>query len=129
MPKFSSRSKHELQSCCLDLQELFKEVVKHYDCTIIQGYRGAEEQARYFASGKSTLEYPNSKHNKRPSRAVDVAPYPINWTDKNRFYHFAGYVQAVADTMGLKIRWGGDWDGDKDFSDQSFDDLVHFEVN
>jgi peptidoglycan L-alanyl-D-glutamate endopeptidase CwlK len=26
------------------------------------------------------------------------------------------------------IRWGGDWDGDQDFRDQTFDDLAHFEL-
>jgi len=25
-----------------------------------------------------------------PSDAVDVAPYPIDWNDKERFYYFAG---------------------------------------
>jgi hypothetical protein len=26
------------------------------------------------------------------------------------------------------LRFGMDWDGDLDFSDQTFDDLVHFEL-
>jgi hypothetical protein len=30
--------------------------------------------------------------------------------------------------MGIGLRWGGDWDSDKDFSDQNFDDLVHWEL-
>ena len=29
--------------------------------------------------------------------------------------------------MDIKIRWGGNWDGG-DLEQQSFDDLVHFEL-
>ena len=29
--------------------------------------------------------------------------------------------------MGIKIRWGGDWDSDTQVNDNKFDDLVHFE--
>jgi len=30
--------------------------------------------------------------------------------------------------MGMKIRWGGDWDMDTQTKDNKFDDLVHFEL-
>lgn len=67
-------------------------------------------------------------HNKTPSLAVDVAPWPIDWNDKNRFYHFAGRVQGIAQMFNIKIRWGGDWDSDNDLKDQNFYDLPHFEL-
>jgi peptidoglycan L-alanyl-D-glutamate endopeptidase CwlK len=35
---------------------------------------------------------------------------------------------GVASQMGLKIRWGGDWDMDTQTKDNKFDDLVHFEL-
>ena len=63
-----------------------------------------------------------------PSLAIDAAPSPIDWNDRERFFYFAGVVKGVAEEMGIKIRWGGDWDGDNDFDDQTFDDLVHFEL-
>ena len=59
---------------------------------------------------------------------IDVAPCPIQWNNSKRFYHFAGYVKGVADSLGIKICWGGDWDKDNDFDDQTFNDLVHFEL-
>lgn len=34
----------------------------------------------------------------------------------------------AASTTGVKIRWGGDWDGDWIHTDQSFHDLPHFEL-
>jgi peptidoglycan L-alanyl-D-glutamate endopeptidase CwlK len=33
----------------------------------------------------------------------------------------------VASEEGVNVRWGGDWDGDRDIDDQTFDDLPHFE--
>lgn len=41
---------------------------------------------------------------------------------------FAGYVMRVADELGIKLRYGGDWDGDKKTADQSFNDLPHYEI-
>ena len=128
MPKFSDKSLGILRGCHSDLIRLFQEVIKNYDCTVLCGQRTKEEQDEAFRTGKSKLEYPNSKHNKSPSMAVDVVPYPIDWKDTKRFYHFMGYVKGIADQLDIKIRCGGDWDGDNDFKDQSFHDLPHFEL-
>lgn len=128
MPSFGKSSTERLATCHPKLQELFNEVVKNYDCSILQGTRSKEEQDEYYRTGRSKVQYPNSKHNSMPSNAVDVAPYPIDWENTNRFYHFAGYVNGVAEQLGITLRWGGDWDSDKDFSDQTFNDLPHFEI-
>ena len=37
--------------------------------------------------GRSKLSWLESKHNCEPSRAVDIAPYPIDWDDRERFSH------------------------------------------
>ena len=128
MPIFGKRSKKNLSECHPDLQKLFNNVVKNYDCSVIEGHRGKEEQDKLYHGGKSKVKYPRSKHNKSPSLAADVVPYPIDWNDEIRFYHFVGYVKGVADKLGIKIRCGADWDGDNTFSDQTFHDLPHFEL-
>lgn len=128
MPEFSEASKAKLSSCHPKLRQLFEEVVKHYDCTILCGHRGKEEQELAVKQGKSKLTWPLSKHNTIPSLAIDVVPYPIGWEDHSRFYHFAGFVLATALRMGIDIRWGGDWDGDLNFKEESFRDLPHFEL-
>jgi len=128
MYKFGTRSTKNLSEAHPDLQALFNEVIKHYDCTVIEGYRGEDEQNKAYHAGASKLKFPQSKHNKTPSLAVDVCPYPIDWKDKDRFYHFVGFVKGVASQMGINIRCGADWDGDNDFKDQSFHDLPHFEL-
>ena len=80
------------------------------------------------------LRWPQGKHNSMPSQAVDVAPYPINWHDRERFHYFAGYVMGVAERLRQEgkirsyLRWGGDWSMDTQVKDNRFDDLVHFEI-
>lgn len=102
-------------------------MVKEFDCTILVGHRPEEEQNTAFNDGKSQLQWPDGEHNSLPSKAVDAAPYPVDWLDRERFTLFAGYVKGVAFMMGIKIRWGGDWDSDTQVNDNKFDDLVHFE--
>ena len=128
MPKLGRRSKKNLSEAHLLLQELFEEVIKHYDCSIIEGKRPQEEQDKLYHAGKSKLKFPQSKHNKPPSLAVDVVPYPVDWNNTKRFYHFGGLVIGIAASMGIDIRWGGDWDSDNTFKDQTFHDLPHFEL-
>lgn len=128
MPKFCLQSEMRLSTCEKPLQDLFNEVIKTYDCAIICGFRDEKEQQRAFENGVSKKKFPNSKHNKYLSSAVDVAPCPVVWNEIDRFYHFAGYVQAVADRLNIAIRWGGRFDETKSFSHQTFKDLVHFEL-
>lgn len=128
MPKFSSISRERLETCDERLQKVFQEVIKYFDCSIIEGHRGQALQDLYFSQGKSKVKWPDGEHNKLPSRAVDVMPYPINWKDIERVCYFAGYVMATALSMGIKLRWGKDWDGDTDLNDQSFKDGPHYEI-
>jgi peptidoglycan LD-endopeptidase CwlK len=135
MPKFSQTSLKRLATCHPDLRFLFMEVIKTFDCTVLEGYRDREAQEAAFKAGNSKLHYPFGKHNSVPSLAVDVAPYPIDWNNAKRFYWFAGYVMGIADRLKLegemlyKVRFGGDWDRDYDITNEKgLRDLVHFEL-
>lgn len=128
MPSFSSKSKTKLDTAHADLQKLFNEVIKHWDCTVLEGHRTEQRQNELYETGKSKVRYPNSKHNASPSRAVDVVPYPIDWNDWNRFYAFVGYVLATADQLGIEVVSGLDWNDNKNFKDQSFMDAPHFQL-
>ena len=135
MPEFSNKSLNKLETCDARLITLMEAVVRFQDCTILYGTRSEEQQNELYNKGNSKVQYPNSKHNSYPSLAVDVAPYPIpkDWgeTEKKewvKFYQFAAIVIYEARRLGLNLRWGGNWDGDNDYTDQTFDDLVHFEL-
>lgn len=127
MPVFSHQSKSQLATCNERIQEVLREAIKIFDFTVLEGHRDKEEQERMVEEGKSQLHWPESKHNTEPSRAVDVAPYPIDWDDRERFFYLAGTVLTIAARKGYKFRWGGDWNMNGNFEDQSFDDLPHFE--
>lgn len=126
MPQFSRRSLDNLATAHIDLQRLFFEVIKYFDCAVLEGYRTLEKQRRLYDDGKSlTLR---GKHNMKPSMAVDVAPYPIEWANTERFRYFGGFVMGIAKMMWIPIRYGGDWDGDTILTDQTLIDLPHYEL-
>lgn len=120
MNRFSKPSMDRLLTCHQDLQRLFFEVIKKQDCSILCGFRDEKDQDKAFNTGKSKLQWPHSKHNSNPSMAVDVAPYPIDWVDTERFKEFAQVVLATAQEIGVKVVWGGHW--------EEFPDLPHFEL-
>lgn len=141
MPSFSESSLEKLHTCHPNLQILFKEVVKWFDCTVIYGHRTREEQARLYAQGRTApgkivtqkdgvekLSKHQGEGGEPPSLAVDVVPYPVDWQDEERMVYFAGFVIGVAKMKGIAVRWGGDWDSDTETSDTNFRDLPHFEL-
>ena len=128
MPLFGKVSKERLATAHPYLQKLFNEIIKTNDCSVTEGHRGKELQNKYFDEGKSKVKFPNGRHNQKPSLAVDVTPYPVDYNDRERQTLFAGYVLGVASQMGLNIRWGGDWNKDFSVSDNRFDDMPHFEL-
>lgn len=121
MYKYGKKSKAKLETCHPDLQDIFNELVKVMDVTILEGHRGQILQDLYFSQGKSKVKWPNGKHNKKPSKAVDSAPYPIDWKDEKRFIYMAGIIKGIAHMKGIKIRQGIDWNGDNLFNESWFD--------
>lgn len=134
MPRFSQESFSKLSTCHIDLQVLFFEVVKTFDCVILEGYRNEQDQEAAFNRGATTLHYPHGKHNHQPSLAVDVAPYPIDWKNTKQFIFFGGFVLGIAEQLFVrekithKIRWGGDFNMNHNPGDDKFFDGVHFEI-
>ena len=128
MPNFGKKSRKQLLTCDYRLQEVFNEVIKDFDCSVLEGHRDERTQDRLFEEGKTKVRYPMGRHNTKPSRAVDVVPYPIDWKDRERFCFFAGYVLGVASRMGVSLRWGGDWNMNFEVDDNNFDDFPHFEL-
>ena len=143
MPSFNQKSKDNLKGCNFILQQLFNEVINFIDCSVICGHRGEAEQNAAFISGASKVKYPDSNHNKFPSKAVDVYPYPYDWEagtwklndlimegdiikinrfleNLKNFYLLAGVGKGIAWELGIKVKWGGDW--------KNFKDLPHWEV-
>ena len=128
MPRFGRKSRERLSTCDNRLQDVFNEVIKTVDCSVIEGHRSKERQNKLYEEGKTKVRYPDGRHNASPSRAADVVPYPIDWNDRERFHLFAGFVIGIAKSMGIKLRWGGDWNMNWEVDDNKFDDFPYFEI-
>lgn len=134
MPILSERSKGRLAECHPDLAAVVAKAIAVTDFTVVCGRRGRAEQERAVELGRSKLHYPASKHNAEPpdlSRAVDLAPFrdgAIQWADRQAFVYLAGVIRGIAGTMGVKIRWGGDFNRNDNQHDDNFVDMPHFEL-
>ena len=103
------------------------EAIKYVDISVLEGFRDEATQNDYYRRGMSKLKFPQGKHNVYPSLAVDIAPYPIVWTDMKRFRSVAFFIKGIAISMGIKVRLGIDWN-DNFKGDESFIDGPHIEL-
>ena len=130
MPRFGKRSRKRLKGVDDNLVKVLEKVVKYFDITIIEGLRSQERQEQLLADGKTKVKF--GKH--CDGKAVDIAPYPIDWRARDDFHYLGGFVLGIAASMGINIRWGGDWSSSslkeeaRTTKDNNFDDLVHFEI-
>ena len=124
MPKFGKRSRERMKGVDSRLINVMNELIKLMDVTIIEGLRTKERQEELVAKGASKTKF--SKHIE--GKALDVAPYPIDWENRDGFYYMGGMIRGIAQQLGYDIRYGGDWDSDGQTKDNNFDDLVHVEI-
>ena len=153
MNEYSASSSRKLATCHPDLQRLFRSVLQDRDNTIIFGHRTPTLQFDLFKQGRvlqdgiwvisdkdavitncDGFDKP-SMHNYMKdgqpySLAVDSAPYTNGrmLTSEVGLAYYAGYVMHRAEQLGIPLRWGGDWDGDNDDTDQRLHDLFHYEL-
>ena len=135
--RLGNTSRERLETCDPRLQLVIRGALATglIDMSVTEGVRSEQKQNEYYAAGKSRLKWPRGKHNvtspDQKSTAVDVAPY-VNGKlsyDQRHCCFMAGIIMGVAQSIGFKIRWGGNWDMDGEpVSDQDFQDLVHFEL-
>ena len=134
---WGTKSSHELTTIHTDLYMVLNKALQIgiIDMTVLQGRRGRQEQDHYCANGRSEVWWPDSKHNVLHeddlSDAVDVAPHikgiGVSY-DKHHCCVMAGVILTCAKLLKIPIRWGGNWDMDREpITDQDFQDLVHFE--
>ena len=124
MPRFGKRSRERMRGVDSRLINVMNELIKLMDVTIIEGLRTKERQEELVAKGASKTKF--SKHIE--GKALDVAPYPIDWENRDGFYYMGGMIRGIAQQLGYDIRYGGDWDSDGQTKDNNFDDLVHIEI-
>lgn len=117
------------------------------DFKVIEGVRTPERQKQLYAQGRTkpgpkvtwTL---NSNHFVNPAtgfgHAVDLLPAPYDWKledpkstpemDDN-FAIMARAVLKAAELEKVALRWGANWDGDKQWREKGETDNPHFELS
>lgn len=103
--KYSARSLKNIGQCHPDLQKIANELIKEMDVAVICGHRGEKEQNAAVARGTSKLRWPHSKHNKIPSLAMDVVPYPVDWEARARFLEMRERIKKIAARLGIELRF------------------------
>lgn len=109
-----SLSRIRLDTCHPDLKRIVELAAKGvdegdlayagvHDITVLCGYRGKEAQDESVANKTSETPWPRSKHNRVPSAAVDVAPYPVDWDDYRAFEALHAYIAGIAHALGIDL--------------------------
>lgn len=102
------------------IQSLFHQLKdKHPELHCSWVYRGPEDQELFFRSGASRARFGESKHNLKPSEAVDL--FQITQKGTALFDPiYCARLNQEAKTLGFKVRWGGDF--------KTIGDSGHFEL-
>ncbi len=138
MAKFGKQSLIQKATLHPKLQRVLDAVIEDIDFSIVGGLRGKAAQNAAVAAGLSQVKWPNGNHNGRKadnytiSRAADIAPWPIDWKEGERphlrFAFLMGAVYAHARRLGIRVRFGMDWNQNF-IVDESFVDLPHVELH
>lgn len=133
MPKFSAASEKQLATCHPRLVLVLREAIKYYDFSVVEGHRGKVAQNIAYKRGASQLPWPLGNHNKTPSDAADLAPYPADWKEGEkphlRFATMMGVILVCSIQLGIKVRFGQDWNRNLDQRDETFLDYGHVELD
>lgn len=108
--------------------------ISSVDFMVIEGRRSEARQAELYAQGRTkpgkivtwTLK---SKH--IDGLAVDLAPLvngAVDWSDVDKFDQIATAMFAAGAELGIKLRWGANWDGDTKPHEKGEGDSPHFEL-
>ncbi len=128
MPLLGTRSKKNLEEVDSDLVSVLLLAIVFYDFSVIWGFRNEEEQDQMYEEGHTRNPWPTSNHNTKPSRAVDIVPYPNGYDASYReFCELATYMFAAASILDVRLKWGGHW---LNYTGKGFDDRdwAHWEL-
>lgn len=136
---FSERSLNNLKGVHPKLVAVVKRALElsPIDFTVLEGVRSQARQDELWAQGRTkpgpvvTWVQTSGTHGIQADgygHAVDLAPYPIDWNDLQRFDQLANVMFAAAKELNVTLRWGGDWDMDQIIHERGESDSPHFEL-
>lgn len=147
----SQRSLNNLDGVDERLVKIVKRAIQitEQDFVVIEGVRSREQCMINYGKGRTVAQcsahgipahyaQPNmskvtwlrnpfaSKHT--VGRAVDICPYPVDWNDTKKFDAIAKAMLQAGKELGVKVRWGADWDNDGNYREKGEYDSPHFEI-
>ena len=128
------RSEKNLVGVDESLAKVVRAVAEVHNILVIEGVRTKERQADLYSQGRTkpgkivtwTLQ---SKH--IDGKAVDVVMLKngtIDWNDSKAFEDLGRIMIDTAKRLGVKLRWGYDWDSDGVLKEKGETDGPHFEL-
>jgi peptidoglycan L-alanyl-D-glutamate endopeptidase CwlK len=135
----SKRSLNNLNGVHPNLVTVVKRAIEitKQDFMVIEGVRTQARQDELWAQGRTkpgpvvTWVKDVSSHGIHADgygHAVDVVPYPVDWNDLKKFDAIADAMFTSASELGVKLRWGADWDMDGNPRERGESDSPHFEL-
>lgn len=109
------------------IQEVMNAAREKIAFTVMDSQRGRAAQEKAYREKKSKAHFGQSAHNWSPAVAVDVAPIPLDWDNRESFIALSKVIMRIAKEKGVALRWGGDWNMDGSTSDGW--DLPHYELH
>lgn len=153
MPVLSNRSRERLKGVNPDLVRVVERAIAQtgQDFMVLEGVRTPRRQYELYGQGRTAAQLRKvgldpelarpkmeavtwtlkSNHFAGPDglgRAVDLAPYPLDWNDTRKFDEIARAMFDAAEAEGVRIRWGADWDMDGNERERGESDSPHFEL-
>ena len=97
-----------------DLVKLAVSVSCTTDIQVVQGVRSERDEELAIREGRAVLRNADdSKHvltsTRTQAHALDLAPWPVQWTDIPRFVSLATLVLSTASNLSISVTWGGHW--------------------
>jgi peptidoglycan L-alanyl-D-glutamate endopeptidase CwlK len=129
--RLSERSLSRLQGVDSALVAVVQRAIEltSVDFSVIEGLRTPQRQRELYAQGRTTpgpvvTWTLKSKH--IDGQAVDLLPV-TGWGTAAAFESVASAMFAAADELGVKLRWGRDWNGNG-VQERGETDSPHFEL-
>ena len=137
---FSKRSLDNLKGVHPDLVKVVQRALElsKVDFTVIEGVRSQARQDELWAQGRTKpgpvvtwvkTSGTHGIHADGYGHAVDMVPYPVDWDDLKRFDQMAEAMFQASKELGIKIRWGANWDQDGNPREAGESDSPHFELS
>lgn len=135
----SQRSISNLRGVHPDLVAVVHRAIEitEQDFMVIEGVRTQERQDKLWAQGRTkpgsivTWTKDASSHGIGKDgygHAVDICPFPVDWNDISKFDAIYVAMMAAAQELGVRLRYGGDWDMDGKLRERGETDSPHFEL-